>query len=99
MERFVNILVVDPDQLHLRGLHEILTGGGNNIIVTSNYEEGLRLANQREIGIALINTDEIASTHSDYLKRFEEGSRTKTMHKIALTKNASFGSKQLKVKT
>jgi class 3 adenylate cyclase/HD superfamily phosphodiesterase/ActR/RegA family two-component response regulator len=96
MERFVNILVVDSEQAHLHGLQQILSGGGNNVVVCSSHEDALALVKRREVGIALINTDELGENALEYLKRLENESKTKNMHKIALTMDSSFGSKRLK---
>ena len=43
MERFINILVIDSDPKIRNGLKEILTGGGNNILLTDSIDKALAI--------------------------------------------------------
>ncbi len=58
MERFTNILVIDKDPKIRLGLKEILSGGGNNVMLTETIEEALKIIETKEIGIILINLEE-----------------------------------------
>lgn len=68
MERFINILIIDSDPKIRIGLKEILSGGGNNVLMAANIKEALPVIEKKEIGIYLINIDEsedgLASIHS-----------------------------------
>ena len=57
MERFINILIIDDDHKNQKGLKEILSGGGNNILLADSIDTALQLLKQKEIGILLINID------------------------------------------
>lgn len=68
MERFINILIIDSDPKVRLGLKEILSGGGNNVLLATNIKEALPIIEKKEIGIYLINIDEsedgLSSIHS-----------------------------------
>ena len=58
MERFINILIIDSDPKVRMELKEILSGGGNNILLAKSIPEALPIIKQKEIGIYLINIEE-----------------------------------------
>ena len=50
MERFINILIIDDDHKNQKGLKEILSGGGNNVLLADSIDKALPLLKQKEIG-------------------------------------------------
>jgi len=59
MERFINILIIEPDPIIQKGLKEILSGGGNNVLCVASLKEAFPLLEKREIGIFLLDIDQI----------------------------------------
>ena len=57
MERFINILIIDPDVKIRLGLKEMLTGSGNNVLLTDSVENSRPILEKKEIGIILINLE------------------------------------------
>lgn len=55
MERFINILVINGEAKIRQGLKEILSGGGNNIILAESIQEAIPIIEKKEIGIILVN--------------------------------------------
>ncbi|MEJ6599764.1 MAG: hypothetical protein QNL36_06590, partial [Crocinitomicaceae bacterium] len=58
MERFINILIIDSDPKVRIELKEILSGGGNNVLLAETIKDALPIIEKKEIGIYLINIDE-----------------------------------------
>ena len=52
MERFINILIIDDDHKNQKGLKEILSGGGNNILLADSIDTALPLLKQKEIDLS-----------------------------------------------
>jgi adenylate cyclase len=96
MERFINILIIDCNDQHRRGLKEILTGGGNNILFAQTLADGKALLQQKEIGILLINIDEIGASPEDQLAEINALGQAKSLYKIALTENPEAGARMIK---
>lgn len=59
MERFINILIIDPDPKTRNGLKEILSGGGNNTLVSEDVEKAVPVIQKKSVGIILISLSEI----------------------------------------
>lgn len=57
MERFINILIVDPDEKIRLGLKEILSGGGNNTLSTDTIEEAIQIIEKKGVGIIIVAID------------------------------------------
>ena len=57
MERFINILIIDDNERNQKGLKEILSGGGNNVLIAPSLQEALPIIHQKDIGILIINID------------------------------------------
>jgi class 3 adenylate cyclase/predicted metal-dependent HD superfamily phosphohydrolase len=96
MERFINILIIDENIKNRKGLKEILSGGGNNILQANTVEDALPLLTQKEIGILLINIDTNKFEEIDSLSDKKEIANIKNIYKIAITANPSLGAKMVK---
>jgi adenylate cyclase len=96
MERFINILIIDDDHKNQKGLKEILSGGGNNILLADSIDTALPLLKQKEIGILLINIDNPFFGGIELLQSLKEISSVKNMYKIVLTADSSSGAKMVK---
>lgn len=96
MERFINILIIDDDQKNQNGLKEILSGGGNNILLVDSIHEVLPILKKKEIGILLINIDNPFSGGIELLQSLKEASATKNMYKIVLTADSASGAKMVR---
>ena len=84
MERFINILIVHPEEIIRIGLKEILSGGGNNILMTSSSEKGLKIIQKKEVGIIILD---IESTYSNngIIKELKIKSRLKNNYIILIS--------------
>lgn len=91
IERFINILIIDDDVKNQRGLKEILTGGGNNILLADNVYKALEILQKREIGILLINIDSPFFGGIELLQTLKEASNIKNVYKIVITDNSQSG--------
>lgn len=96
MERFINILIIDSNDRHKRGLKEILSGGGNNILFAHSIHEGTEIINQKEIGMILINIDGSQLSENDLLAEINELGKSRNIYKIALTEDPESGAKMVK---
>ena len=96
MERFINILIIDCNDQHRRGLKEILSGGGNNILFAQTLSDGKALLQQKEIGILLINIDGIGASPEEQLAEINALGHAKSLYKIALTENPEAGARMIK---
>ena len=86
MERFINILIIDNDPKVRVGLKEILSGGGNNVLLASSIKEALPIIEQKEIGIYLINIDESEDGLAS-IRSIRETSIFKNNYIIIITKD------------
>ena len=57
MERFINILVIHPEEIIQIGLKEILSGGGNNVLMAGSNEDALTIIGKKEVGIIILDID------------------------------------------
>ena len=96
MERFINILIIDDDHKNQKGLKEILSGGGNNVLLADSIDKALPLLKQKEIGILLINIDNPFFGGIELLQSLKEISSVKNMYKIVLTADSTSGAKMVK---
>lgn len=90
MERFINILVIDPDPKIQMGLKEILAGGGNNVITSNSFKDALRIIDRKEIGIFLVGIDEVSNGMAQ-LQLIKDGSLFKNNYIILITKKNQEG--------
>jgi class 3 adenylate cyclase/predicted metal-dependent HD superfamily phosphohydrolase len=95
MERFINILVIDDNPKNQNGLKEILSGGGNNILLVDSIHKALPILKQKEIGILLINIDNPFFGGIELLQSLKEVSTSKNMYKIVLTADSASGAKMV----
>jgi class 3 adenylate cyclase/CheY-like chemotaxis protein/HD superfamily phosphodiesterase len=95
VERFINILIIDKDEVTVRGLKSILNGGGNNVISVPNEEDAYSILNKRDIGIILVS---VAGQESGFelLKRLKQHPRGSEIYKIVITDEKGSGSKLVK---
>lgn len=96
MERFINLLIIDNIDQHRRGLKEILSGGGNNILFAHSLQEGTTILQQKEIGILLINIDDLGLTPAELLVEINALVGLNTLYKIALTADPEAGTRLIK---
>jgi class 3 adenylate cyclase/predicted metal-dependent HD superfamily phosphohydrolase len=92
MERFINILVIDQDPTIRNGLKEILSGGGNNVLLVDSIEKAMPIIEQKEIGIMLVNIDD-SSEALEKLESIRKRSLFKHNYIIIITKEDSPGIK------
>lgn len=96
MERFINILIVDDNLKNQKGLKEILSGGGNNVLLADTIHDALPILQQKEIGILLINIDHPFAGGLELLQSYKESSTVKNIYKIVLTADSASGAKMVK---
>ena len=96
MERFINILIIDSNDQHKRGLKDILTGGGNNIVFAQSIHEGSHIISKKEIGIIIINIDAYPLSHYDLLAEINDLGKSRNIYKIALTEVSDEAVKMVK---
>jgi adenylate cyclase len=89
MERFINILIVDDNQTNQRGLKEILNGGGNNVLQAFSTFEAFQIVHQKEIGIIVINIDNIDLNGVKFLEEIQTLEISKNIYRVVLTNQAS----------
>ncbi len=89
MERFINILIVDDNQINQRGLKEILNGAGNNVLLANSIFEAFQILNQKEIGIVIVNIDKAAFKGVQLLSDMKENEHLKHVYKVVLTEQSS----------
>lgn len=92
MERFINILIIDEDPKVRVGLKEILSGGGNNVLMANSIKDALPIIEKKEIGIYLINIDESEDGLSN-IHSIRETSIFKNNYIIIITKEERPGLK------
>ena len=96
MERFINVLVLDNDIKIRNGLKEILGGSGNNLLFVNSIDESYPILQKKEIGILLINIDDISFKGFELFKTIKDHSFSKSIYIIAITSNAYTGIKMVK---
>lgn len=96
MERFINVLVIDRDEKIRNGLKEILGGSGNNLLFVNSIDESFSILQKKEIGILLINIDDISFTGFELFQTIKVHSSSKSIYIIAITENAYTGIKMVK---
>ena len=89
MERFINILIIEPDPIIQNGLKEILSGAGNNVLIVSSFKEAFPLLEKREIGIFLLDIDLISD--GSKFKMIRENSIFRNNYIILITKEDQQG--------
>ncbi len=96
MERFINLLIIDDDEKTQKGLKEILSGGGNNILVVNTITEALPVLSKKEIGILLIDVDSPSFDGFEIFKAIKEISVIKNIYILVITTNSYSGIKMVK---
>lgn len=96
MERFINILIIDDNEKNQKGLKEILTGGGNNVLIAESIHDALPILQQKDIGILLINIDNPYSGGLEILQTLKEGSQERNTYKIVVTADSASGARMVK---
>lgn len=96
MERFINLLIIDDDEKTQKGLKEILSGGGNNILVVNTISEALPILQKKEIGILLIDVDSPLFDGFEILKTIKDISLIKSIYILVITNNSYSGIKLVK---
>lgn len=88
MERFINILLFDPDGTSKDFLPHILNGGGNNVIVSQTEEEVLHIASKRKIAILIVDIEKNKDGFK-ILKRFKASKSFKHSYAIVICDSSS----------
>jgi adenylate cyclase len=96
MERFINILIIDDSLTNQKGLKEILSGSGNNVLIADSVYEALHILKQKEVGILLINIDSPFFGGLELLQSLKEASSVKNVYKIVITQNSLSGANLVK---
>ncbi|MFN5147514.1 MAG: adenylate/guanylate cyclase domain-containing protein [Flavobacteriia bacterium] len=96
MERFINILIIDDDTKNQNGLKEILSGGGNNVLIADSIHNALPVLQKKDIGILLINIDNPFFGGIELLQSLKELNSGRTMYKIVLTADSASGVRMVK---
>lgn len=96
MERFINILIIDDNERNQKGLKEILSGGGNNVLIAPSLQEALPIIHQKDIGILLINIDNPLSGGLEILQTLKEETQDKSGYKIVVTADSASGARMVK---
>lgn len=96
MERFINLLIIDDDEKTQKGLKEILSGGGNNMLVVNTIAEALPILQKKEIGILLIDVDSPLFDGFEILKTIKDISLIKNIYILVITNNSYSGIKLVK---
>jgi adenylate cyclase len=92
VERFINILIIEPDDKNARGLRTILAGGGNNVILVESLSDAIDLIESRDIGIMLIGANG-TSTVEEIFYELSKHSKGREIYKIVVTENSASGAK------
>lgn len=95
MERFINILVVHPEEIIRIGLKEILSGGGNNVLMTGNTDDALSIIAKKEVGIIILDI-ESANDSNNIIKEFKDKSRLKYNYIVLISNRSTTDSKLYK---
>ncbi|MFT5779418.1 MAG: adenylate cyclase [Crocinitomicaceae bacterium] len=95
MERFINILIIEDDPKIRIGLKEMLTGGGNNVLLTETLDQAIPIIKKKEIGIILINL-EASKDGLAILKSLRENGAFEHQYIILITKESSSAMKLVK---
>ncbi len=96
MERFINILIIDDNVRNRKGLKEILSGGGNNVLQAESIVEALEILQRQDIGIMLVNTDNPNFGGIELLQTTKEIENVKNIYKIIITSDSTSGAKMVK---
>jgi len=95
MERFVNIMIIEEDDVVRTRLKKILLGGGNNILSVKTIKDALPIIDSKEIGIYLIDIDDSLNGEIN-LQSIKDRSLFKNHYIILLTKENSTSVKLVK---
>lgn len=96
MEHFINILIADDNTTNQRGLQEILSGGGNNVLLANSTFEAFQTLHQREVGILIVNIDKDAFNGIQLLSELKKDEKFRNVYKVVLTENANTTTKIVK---
>lgn len=88
MERFINILIVDEDAKVRRGLKEILSGSGNNILLAESVEKAVDIISRKEIGILMLNINDFFSS-TEILETIKDDSGLKNNYIILISEEST----------
>jgi adenylate cyclase len=88
MDRFINILVIDDSLTNQRGLKEILSGGGNNVLHSFSVFEAIQILHQKEIGIIICNIDKDEFNGVQFLLDIQNMDKFKNCYRVILTQQS-----------
>ena len=96
MERFINILIIDPDTTNREGLRVILTGGGNNLIFCDNEAEAQTILRKQTIGIILLNIEIDRKQSFAILNKLSRNKNSQQAYKLVICNDSYSGSELIK---
>jgi len=96
MEKFINLLIINDDLKTQTGLKEILSGSGNNVLITNSVDDAYSILKRKEIGILLIDIDSKDFIGKDVFENIKQNSISKNIYILAITQNQYEGIKVVK---
>lgn len=91
MERFINILIIDTNELYQKELKKILNGNGNNILFASKLSSALNILRSKEVGILILNIDSPLASEENILERLTTASLSENLYKFVITTDSAKG--------
>ena len=92
MEKFINILIIQPEEIIRIGLKEILSGEGNNILMANDLKKGIEIIKKKNVGIIILDV-EITINKKNVFKELKEKSKLKNNYVILISKRNITNSK------
>ena len=89
-------MIIDDDIRNRKGLKEILSGGGNNILQADSINSALPILKEKEIGIVLVNIDNPYFGGIELLQTLKEVAGNRNMYKIVITADSISGARMVK---
>ncbi|MCH2232072.1 MAG: response regulator [Crocinitomicaceae bacterium] len=95
MERFINILVIHPEEIIQIGLKEILSGGGNNVLMAGSNEDALTIIGKKEVGIIILDINAL-KIDKNVIQELKSKSLLKNNYIVLIANRYSTDSKLVK---
>ena len=89
-------MIIDEEIRNRKGLKEILSGGGNNILQADSINSALPILKEKEIGIVLVNIDNPYFGGIELLQTLKEVAGNRNMYKIVITADSISGATMVK---
>ena len=95
MERFINILLFDPEGTSEKVLPKILNGNGNNVIICKTENEAILISSKRKIAILIVDIEQ-NKDGLKILKRFKASRSFKNSYAIVICDSSSGAENMIK---